>query len=362
MKAKVTQEKLAHALTIVGRVASSRATLPVLANVLIKATKSQITLTATNLEIAITQIVPGKIDNSGSITVPARLFSDYVNSLPGGTIEMEAKNNNLHLSSTRFKSTINGISADEFPSIPKIKNPNRLTIDAKEMKKALQQTVFAASNDETRPVLTGIYLHTHDKRVYVTATDSYRLAEKQLPVNTDEKISLIVPASAMGDLLRIIGDGDGEVTVSYNDSQAQFSFASSDLITRQIAGDYPKYRQLLPKDTEVEVTLSKDEMVEVVKVAALFARESAGGVTIEVNEGEFSVTSVASQVGENTSRTKAETKGSGKITLNSRYLLDALNVIDSSKVKFGFSGKVSPSVLRPDGDEGYTHVIMPLKS
>ena len=364
MKVTVKQDRLAHALMLVGRVATSRAALPVLANVLIKADKNKVVLTTTNLEIAISQTLNGKIEKTGSITVPARLFNDYISSLPGESVNLSTDGNKLNIEADSYQSTINGVSAEEFPELPTISGGNKFDVEAEDLKTAIQQTIFTASNDETRPILTGGYIHTHEGKVWLVSTDSYRLAQKQLATKPENDFSLIAPAGALGDMVRIIGDETGKVKVTYDETQIEFQFGDSVLITRQIDGQFPDYRQLIPKSSDVSFTVDKNEFTNITKVASLFARESAGSVTLEADEKkqEVSITSVASQVGENTSATSAKTKGDGKVTLNSRYLLDALNVIEDSKIEFSFSGKVSPCVLVPVENKSYTHIIMPLKS
>jgi DNA polymerase-3 subunit beta len=362
MKLRVTQEKLAHALLLVGRVATSRAALPVLANVLLKAENNQLLIVATNLEIAISQTLTGKIEKTGSLTVPARLFSDYITSLPQDSVDLETDGAKLKIKSGSYSSTINGVSAEEFPTLPSIKGGQSFSVDAGELKNALQETVFTASNDETRPVLTGAFIHTFEKQVYIASTDSYRLAQKQLETKPSKEFKLIVPANALGDVQRIIGDGSGEVKIKYDDTQVQFIFQDSQLITRQIDGAFPEYRQLIPDKSDVSMKIDRNELLNITKVAALFARESAGSITLEVTNNTVSITSVASQVGENNSQAQAKTKGEGKVTLNSRYLIEALNVVTGNEVEFRFSGKVSPCVLTAKNDPNYLHIIMPLKS
>lgn len=366
MKLRVTQERLAQALVLVGRVATTRSALPVLANVLLKAEKNQLLVVATNLEIAITQTIPGKIDQTGSITVPARLFSDYVSSIPTDSIDLSMENNKLHIVAGDYTSTVNGVSAEEFPALPSIsKNGHKFSIDAGELKQALQQTILAASNDETRPVLTGAYIHTHKGKIYIATTDSYRLAQKELSTKPESEFELISPASALNDVLRVIGEGtSGNVEVTYDESQIKFVYDGSQLITRQIDGVFPQYRQLIPDSSDVSFSINKQEFVNITKVASLFARESAGSISLEVSEQDqsVSITSVASQVGENTSKAQAKVKGEGKVTLNSRYLLEALGVIHENEVEFRFSGKISPCVLSPAKTKDYLHIIMPLKS
>jgi DNA polymerase III subunit beta len=362
MKLQVTQENLNRALGAVARVANMRNPLPVLANVLIKASNNRLSIAATNLDIAITQYVGAKITEEGSITVPARLMQDFVSSLPGGTIELSLDETRLHITTEQYNSVINGIVADDFPVMPTIEGGKTWQIDAAALKKGLQQVVFAASGDESRPVLTGVLLHTVAGSLYLAATDSYRLAEKELGKNKAE-ISLLIPASAMQDLLRILGDADGEVSVTHDEQQVLFRAGDTELVARLLEGKYPDYRKLIPQQFAVSSRIKRSDLVSVTKVSSLFARESAGSVTIEVDgkAQRLSIRAIASQLGENTATASGKITGSGSITLNSRYLLDALGVLSGDEVMFGFNGKLEPTLLQ-DASPDYAHIIMPLKS
>jgi DNA polymerase-3 subunit beta len=363
MKLQVTQENLNRALNAVARVANSRGTLPILANVLIKTSNNRLSLSATNLDIAITHYIGAKVKDEGSITVPARLMQDFVGSLPDGVIELDLQETKLHVTTDQYKSVVNGIVADDFPVMPAITVGKKWSLSGGLFKKALQQVVFAASNDETRPVLTGVLLQTLDGKLAMAATDSYRLAEKQLGKNKED-IGLLIPASAMQDLLRVLGDGDEEIRVTHDEQQVLFQVGDIELVTRLVDGKYPDYRKLIPKTFSAEATLKRADLINVTKVSSLFARESAGSVTIEVDEaaGQLSIRSVASQLGENTATATAKVTGSGSITVNSRYLLDGLAALSGEDVAFGFNGKLEPTLLRDPANTDYRHVIMPLKS
>jgi DNA polymerase-3 subunit beta len=363
MKLQVTQENLNKALSTVARVANARGTLPVLANVLIKTTGGRVSIAATNLDIAITHFIGAKISEEGAITVPARLMQDFVSSLPAGVIDLKLDDYKLNISADQYQSVINGVSAEEFPVMPTIEGGKTWKIKAPVLKKALAQVVIAASSDEARPVLTGVYLHTDSGKLYMAATDSYRLAEKEL-TKAGEDVSLLVPVSAMQDLLRIVSDVEDDVTVTNDDQQVSFKAGDVELVARLIEGKYPDYRKLIPAKFETTATLKRAELLNAAKISSLFARESAGSITIEVGEEkqELSIHSIASQLGENTSAAEAKVVGSGSITLNSRYLLDALHALSGEEVSFGFNGKLEPSVLRDPAAADYTHIIMPLKS
>jgi DNA polymerase-3 subunit beta len=363
MKLQVTQENLNRALGTVARVANARNPLPVLANVLMRTDNNRLSISATNLDIAITQYIGAKVTTDGSITVPARLMQDFVNSLPTGVIDLELDETRLHITTEQYNSVINGIVADDFPVMPTIVDGKSWSVTAPILKKALQQVVFAASNDESRPVLTGILLHTVGGKLYLAATDSYRLAEKELGANKHD-ISLLIPATAMQDLLRIIGDVEEEVQITHDDQQVLFRVGDIELTARLLEGKYPDYRKLIPSTFAVSATLKRADFINVTKVSSLFARESAGSVTIEVTEksGQLSIRSIASQLGENTATATGMITGSGSITLNSRYLLDALQVLTADEVVFGFNGKLEPTLLKDAGTTSYNHIIMPLKS
>ncbi len=363
MKLQVTQENLSKALGSVARVASSRGTLPILSNVLLKTVDGRLTIAATNLDIAITHYIGSKVSSEGSITVPARLMQDFVSSLPSGVIELDLDDNKLHIKAEKYTSTINGISAEDYPVMPAITDGQSWKISGSLLKQSLQQVVVAASGDEARPVLTGVYWHTFEDKLYIVATDSYRLAEKavqpiKIPVN------LLIPATALQDVLRILGDYDEEVVITHDDQQVLFQVGDVELVTRLIEGKYPDYRKLIPQKFASEATLKKSELQNITKVSSLFARESAGSVTINLDAAEQSVSirSIASQIGENVATASATITQDGAITLNSRYILDALHVFGGESIRVAFNGKLEPCVLSDPKNKDYTHVIMPLKS
>lgn len=253
--------------------------------------------------------------------------------------------------------------ADDFPVMPTITEGAKWTIRGSLLRKGLQQVVFAATNDESRPVLTGVLIHTLEGKLYIAATDSYRLAEKDLGSNKGS-VNLLIPASAMQDLLRIVGESDDEVQVMHDEQLVKFQVGDVELVARLLEGKYPDYRKLIPQKFVVNTTLKQADFLNITKVSSLFARESAGSVTIEADEAnqQLSIRSIASQLGENTATATAKVSGNGSITLNSRYLLDALQAISGEEVSFGFNGKLEPTLIRDTASDDYSHIIMPLKS
>lgn len=366
MELSITQENFARALSAVGRVASSKTQLPILSNILLRTDGNRLLVAATNLEIATTQYIGAKIVKPGSITVPARLISEFVSSLPKSTIELKVAGENIHITSGKYKSIINGVVADEFPELPTINENNSVSysINTEEFKQAVSQTIITASSDSTRPVLAGVYWHSHDGWIYLAATDGYRLSERRL-VETKSEVAAIIPTQTLQEVLRTIVDDSETIDVLFDESQVRFRINDAEVISRLIDGNFPDYRQLIPAQSDITATMNKSEFTRVTKIAGLFARESGGSVTVTIDSDKKSVSlhSIASELGENTSELEAEITGDGQVTLNSRYLTEALGVIDAETISFSFSGKLSPIILQSTTkDTNYYHVIMPLKS
>ena len=366
MELTVTQENFARALSAVGRVASSKTGLPILSNILLRTDGNRLLVAATNLEMATTQYIGAKITKPGAITVPARLISEFVSSLPKDSIELNIVNSNIHITSGKFHSVINGVIADEFPELPTINEESSIsyTINVEDFKQAVSQTIITASSDSTRPVLTGVYWHSHEGQLFLAATDGYRLSERRL-VETSSEVSAIIPVQTLQEVLRTIVDDADTVDILFDETQVRFRINEAEIISRLVDGNFPDYRQLIPAKSDINATVSKSEFVRVTKIAGLFARESGGSVTLTVDSDNNSVSlhSIASEYGENTSELTAQAEGSGQVTLNSRYLSEALSVIDGDTLEFGFTGKLSPCILKSvNKDTNYYHVIMPLKS
>jgi DNA polymerase-3 subunit beta len=369
LRLSLTQENLARALGSVGRVVSTRASLPVLSNVLLATDGNRLRLSATNLEIGINYWIGSKVEDQGSLTVPARLFAEFVSSLPHGNIELAGAENILTIKSPHYESKINGISAEEFPLIPTITNDPALVLDAAVFRDALAQVVIAASADEARPVLAGVYMYVEEGTLYIVATDSYRLAEKrlELPEGAPAAFSVLVPARTMQELVKLLGDAVGEVEIYVDDNQVMFRIADVELVSRLIEGQFPLYRKIMPESASTSFDIATAELARITKVASLFARESAGSVRMEIKaEGEVSVVSSDSEVGGNTSSAECDVSGEdGEISLNARYLADALAAVKSPSVTVSISGKLSPCVISPAGDDAdadYIHIVMPLRT
>lgn len=368
MKITILKENMSKGLNIIGRIVSTRGSLEVLSNILIKTEKGRVCLSATNLEVGINYMVGAKVESGGAITVPARLFTEFINSLPGEKVTLELEGDTLKCKSDNYQSNIKGISADEFPLIPEIKTGKAFAIKASKIREAINLVGFAAATDDSRPVLAGVYMKMDGSKLTLATTDSYRLAEKTVDLGSEKAKNgeIIVPAKTLMELSRILGElgEDTKVNVYLSDSQILFEANGLDFISRLIEGQFPNYTQIIPEGSDIKAKISKDELLSAVKIASLFARENANSIKVAVkSKGKVEVDSGGSQVGDNSSKIAAEVKGkNGEASFNGKYIIDALNAIRESEVSLEISGKLNPGVIKTVKDKNYTYIIMPLRN
>ncbi|MBQ6320881.1 DNA polymerase III subunit beta [Candidatus Saccharibacteria bacterium] len=367
MELEVVAGKLSKALNTVSRVAAgSRATLPILNNVLIRVDEGKVSLTTTNLDMAVVDYLPVSASKDGVITVPARLLAEFVANLPkSNVVKIMTDGTKVNVESKGYKSTLNGAMADDFPELPEIDEEKavKFKMGVDEFKVGVNQVVVASSNDMTRPALTGVYFNTDEGSLYIAATDGYRLSERKFIEKVESEVKAIVPTGSLSEVMRSLGEEMEEIEILFDETQVRFRAGEIEVTSKLIDGSFPDYRQLIPKEVEAEVVLEKNELVRVTKLAALFAREVGGSIVLEAktSTGTFAVAAVANEYGENSSEIETEVKKDERITLNSRFLIDALNVLEEEKVKLGFSGKLNPIVVSNAVNNKYTHIIMPLK-
>jgi DNA polymerase-3 subunit beta len=369
VKLSVMQENLARGLSVVSRAVSNRS-LPVLTNVLLKTEDGGLKLTATNLEIGITYWVPGKIETDGATSVPARLLTDLVNSLPGGEpIILElGDGETLHIQAGRYESNIKGIPAEDFPTVQTAGERPITRVAQKVLRQALDETAFAAASDEARPILTGVLAKFEGDQLTLAAADNYRIAVKTITVlDPVEETSVVIPARALTELSRILADVDDPVSIvlAHSRNQLLFHVEGIDLVTRLIDGQYPNYQSVLPATHATRAVLDREELLRAVRPAALIAHESANIVKLGVGlEGDPAITvSANAEVGDHIGRVEAAVEGDGTtIAFNARFLADVLTNVDAEQFALELNGPLSPGVFRPIGDDRYVHVVMPLRT
>ncbi len=365
MKVSILRENLAKALAVCGRVVTTRGSLEILSNVMIATESGRLKISATNLEVGVNYWVGAKVEADGAITVPARLISDVITSLGSEKVVLETEEMTLHVNSDKDKLSIKGISIDEFPLIPSIES-TAFSISAKTLREALSQVTFAAALDEARPVLSGVYFLVEGDTLTLAATDSYRLAEKQIKLakKVADKVEIIIPARALMELSRTLSDIVGDLRVCVNDNQVLFAADEIEFTSRLIDGNFPNYKQIIPDTNDTKAVVSAAEFTSILKVASLFARENANSINIFIrSKGKIEVNATSSQIGDSSSMVEAEVEGKdGEISFNSKYILDVLANVKEDKIIFEISGKLNPGVIRLEGKGDYTYIIMPLRS
>lgn len=361
MKISCLQENLSKGLGVVSRLVATKSSLEILSYILLSVDDGRLKLSATNLEMGINYKIGGKIDKEGSITLPARLFSDLINQLPSGKLDIVLDGDTVSVKSSNYSSHIKGLPADDFPLIPKIKEGKVLSINATEFKEAVNSVVFASAINDTRPALNGVYIKTDKNKMYLVATDSYRLAEKKIDVKNSKNIEVIVPVRSMQELVRIIGEYDGNVDIYANENQVMFVTPDFEFISRLVEGKFPDYQQIIPTATETKVVCNAEEFLNIIKVASLFSEESA--VSLSANpKGKLTAYSSSSQFGDSTGNCEAEVEGKEiEIVFNSKYIIDLLTIINSGKVELSLNGKLNPGLFKKKGDQSFRYVIMPLR-
>ncbi len=384
MKVIVLKENLNTGINIVARASGKNLTLPILNNILISAEKNFLNLSATDLELGIKYWILTKIEKEGKITVPSKVFSGLINFLPNEKLTLESKNQTLYISSENHKTQIKGQTAEEFPIIPKIEDKNSIELNCAQFCKGLSQVVDFSVLNQARPELSGVYLSFQKNKLQLAATDSFRLAEKNLyleknnqkPAVHTQEISFILPQKTAREIINILSDKKGKLRLYYSSNQVLFEYLMEEtshpqieIVSRLIEGDYPDYQGIIPQKYQTQVVLSKSDLLNQIKAASIFSGKS-NEVKIKVDfkrEG-VEIISQNPEYGENRSFLKGVLdydEGAVKemeVSFNYRFLVDGLLNIPTSKVVFGLNGEEGPAVLKPESDQDYIYVVMPIKS
>ena len=373
MRLSCLQENLTRGLSVVGRAVATRTTLPITQNVLLSTNQSRLKLAATNLEIAISTWIGAQIEEEGSITIPARLLTEFVNSLPPERIDINsvAQPKGLKLDCARFEAHINGTDAEDFPPIPTAESGVVVKVEPQALKEAITHVAFAAATEDSRPVLTGIKVEITGDDFTFAAADGFRLAvyKGKLAESTSEDLSFIIPGRAFQEVNRLIGSQEApvEFTVTPSKSQALFRLENVELVSQLVQGTFPNYSQLIPQSYDTRVVVDLEEFLRATRTASIFARDGSGIVRVQVSggsngdPGKVSVSSRAEELGDNQGEIDARVEGEeAKIAFNSKYLAEVLAVLGKGEVALETTTPASPGVLRPLGNDDYVHVVMPM--
>ena len=379
MRLSCLQENLNRGLSMVQRAVATRTTLPITQNVLISTDNSRLKLAATNLDIAISAWIGAQIEDEGVITIPARMLTEFVNSLPAERIDIVSVENGsgLDLKCARFQTRINGQDAEDFPAIPSVTDGVIGRVSPDVLRDAINRVAFAAATEDSRPVLTGIKVEIAGDTFTFAAADGFRLAvyEGKLvePIQDAESLDFIIPARALQEVHRLMGGQSDpvEFTVTQQRSQAMFKMDNVELVSQLIQGTFPNYKQLVPENCDTRAVVNQEAFLQATRTASIFARDGSGIVRLNVapdaegdSAGKVIISSRAEELGDHTGEVDARVEGGeAKIAFNSKYLTDVLDVLGDGDVVMETTSSSSPGVIKPAADSDgykYTHVVMPM--
>lgn len=331
-------------------------------------------LTATNLDIAITTRIGAQVEEEGEITIPARLLTDFVNSLPDERIDIKTSVEPLSigLKCQRFEANINGTDAEEFPPIPTVDEGATIKVDPQVLRETIAYVAFAAATEDSRPVLTGIKVEVNGEDFTFAAADGFRLAvyDGKLTEPLPEPTEFIIPAKTMQEVGRLIGGDDSEVefTVTSAGTHALFNIGTVEIVSQLMPGSFPNFRSLIPSEHRNRVIVQQSDFMRAVRSASIFARDGSGIVRVQImgdEEGSgISISSRAEELGDNQGEIDGEVEGEvddqSRIAFNNKYLSEVLDVLGDGEIAFEITSASSPGVVRSVSKEGYTHVVMPM--
>lgn len=370
MKIICFQENLKNGLNAVQNIVGKNLLLPILSNILLETKNGRLKISATNLEVGINCWVAGKIEEEGKITIPAKPLANFVNTLPNKKIDLtvDNKNNSLLIKCDNYKTIFKGLSADEFPIIPELKDEPFCLINSDTLKRSLVQVVNIASFSESRPEISGIYFKFENKNLKLVATDSFRLIEKNIyKTNNQNEENIIIPQRTIQELIKIINQKNGDLKIILNKNQILFDGDDVQLISRLIDGQYPNYEQIIPSDLKMQVVLNKDEFLNLIKTASVFSgKKAAIKVLIDPQKSLLEIFAEDSELGESKSQMPVEISDGGEekieMNLNYKYLMEGLINLDDKKIILGVNDSFSPVVIKGTSDNNYLYLVMPIKS
>ncbi len=366
MKLSVLQENLHKGVSRATRIISTKPQVPILASLLLTATEEGLQIVSSSLETTEITTISAKVDKEGGLCVPARVFAELVSSLPQDAVLLEEKERSLVVSCGGVKATVAGIDSGEFPPVAAISEKGKMAAEKEVLVKALSLVLFAAATDEGRPLLTGVKLTQKKENTTLAATDGYRLSVYNLPLGFMDKTDAVIPARALFELVRVCQEEKETRAVEFfpvADGQLCIRIKDTEIITRQVEGQYPNYEKIIPTKHTTSTTVDTQELLRAVRSASIFARDSANVVRLHINNKSLTVSANAPQLGESAVEIDAKVVGEegGDIAFNSRFLIDLLGVFPGDEVVLETTGSLNPGAFLSPKDPAFLHIIMPVR-
>ena len=351
---------------IANRFSQPRGNLPILSNIYLQSKKTGLVIKATNLESGVMMEVRGICEEEGDFTVNAKLLSDYLLNIPAEKIELTVRDGKLKISADKYQTTINGIEAVDFPILPEIEEGEAFEVEAKNLQKVISKTIFAASAQEMRQELSGLYFSFEKNNILtVAATDSFRLAEQKIPFSGSGEKNAIIPYKTAQEILKICETAqDKKISILFGQGEAVFQIEHIKIFSRLIEAQYPEYNAIVPQQINTEINLKTNEFFQAVKTASLFSQNGLFDICFKADPEKnlVTVSSKRSDVGEHAAVLEAAVKGEAVETiLNYRYLIDCLSKIQEKEIEILTASGSQPVKLRAKGDNDYLYLIMPIR-
>lgn len=366
MKFTVAREQLLDSLSTVGRGLSSRSTLPILSGILVSSSSAgEVSLEATDLEVSVKNSLSlASVEREGDVVVPGRLFTDIIKSLPEAAVTVSVEDGVAAVSCLHASFTVKTLNPDDFPRFPSVETEKEIDLPSEKISSLVRHVGKAVSRDETRPVLTGILVTAEGPILKMVATDSYRLAvkETELPSTIEHAVEMVVPGRIMEEISKMAPSKE-QVRVGITENQAVFSFAGTHVVTRRMEGTFPNYRQLIPKDTETKVVVSREEFLAAVKRVALLAQHNTPlRVTVSAEDQTLGLSATTHDVGDASEDLMVKVEGPDvEIAFNHAFLSDGLSVAEGENVELGIVSPLKPGTLIAPEDEGFLYLLMPVR-
>ena len=373
MKIEILKENLKTGIAVVEKVIGKNISLPILDNVLMVSKDSFLNLISTDLETVIKFWVLTKVIKEGKLVIPAKLLSNFVSFLPNEKITLEEKSQDLLIECENLKTQIRGYNPEDFPIIPEFKDIEYLEVDNKNFCQSLSQIIDIPANSQARPEISGIYFSFSKNNLKIVATDSFRLAEKNITLEKSVKkeYSFILPQRPAKEVVNILGSKDGSLKIYFSNNQVMFEFPMKEashpqvqIISRLIEGEYPNYQEIIPNKFKTNFIIKRDDFLNQIKTASLFSgRVNEVSVSVKDDKKGVEIFAKNPDIGENTSNITAKVDGEPiKVSFNYRFLMEGLLHMKSSEVIFEISKEEGPCIIKPVGDFSYIYVVMPIKA
>ncbi|NLM42579.1 MAG: DNA polymerase III subunit beta [Clostridiales bacterium] len=361
MRIITNKSDLLECINIVQKSVPSKTTLPILEGILFQAKNGKLTLISTDLEMGIETTLDVDVIEQGKTVISAKLIGEIVRKLPDSDVEIETKDNFVYIKSENSQAKVLSLSAEEFPELPNVGREQGISLTNSTFKEMIKQTIFAVSNDEIRPILTGVLMEVDGSTVTMVALDGFRMAVRVASALNDQNFKAVIPGKTLLEISKILDESEDPVNIFISRNQILFHIGNTTVVSRLLEGEFINYKQLLPTEYKTKITINKNNFMNACDRAALFARESNNSIKLEIYEDTMSIKSNSEHGDVHEEISISKTGEDIEIAFNPRYLMDALKVINNDEITVEFTTSVSPSIIKPLKDQEFLYLVLPVR-